>query len=189
IRLTRRPVECTAVLVVERVLGLVGIFSVILVLLPFARDITQRQSLGELVAGTRWLLAATTLVGVLILLQPGWFRGLLRLAPGGGRPHPPPARWVPRAASPRLGRARPPLRRQRDRFRDRVLEPPWPAAARALPRGGGSGHHHPHVLCQRDVARDRERACERGAARLGGDDRRDLHRALGFGRGRARAGL
>ena len=83
IRLTRRPVECTAVLVVERVLGLVGIFSVILVLLPFARDITQRQSLGELVAGTRWLLAATTLVGVLILLQPGWFRGLLRLAPGG----------------------------------------------------------------------------------------------------------
>src|SRR5207247_1260141 len=83
IRLTRRPVECTAVLVVERVLGLVGIFSVILVLLPFARDITQRQSLGELVAGTRWLLAATTLLGVLLLLQPGWFRGLLRLAPRG----------------------------------------------------------------------------------------------------------
>jgi len=83
IRLTRRPVECTAVLVVERVLGLVGIFTVILVLLPFARDITQRQSLGELVAGTRWLLAATTLVGVLVLLQPAWFRGLLRLAPGG----------------------------------------------------------------------------------------------------------
>src|SRR5438094_4925292 len=83
IRLTRRPVECTAVLVVERVLGLVGIFTVILVLLPFARDITQRQSLGELVAGTRWLLVATTLVGVLVLLQPAWFRGLLRLAPGG----------------------------------------------------------------------------------------------------------
>ena len=68
IRLTRRPVECTTALAVERVLGLVGIFTVILVLLPFARDITQRQSLGELVAGTRWLLAATTLVGVLVLL-------------------------------------------------------------------------------------------------------------------------
>ncbi|TMB16483.1 MAG: flippase-like domain-containing protein [Deltaproteobacteria bacterium] len=83
IRLTRRPVECTTALAVERVLGLVGIFTVILVLLPFARDITQRQSLGELVAGTRWLLAATTLVGVLVLLQPAWFRGLLRLVPGG----------------------------------------------------------------------------------------------------------
>ena len=83
IRLTRRPVECTAVLVVERVLGLVGIFTVILVLLPFARDITQGQSLGELVASTRWLLAATALVGVLVLLQPGWFRGMLRVVPRG----------------------------------------------------------------------------------------------------------
>jgi len=62
IRLTRRPVECTTVLVVERVLGLVGIFTVILLLLP---------------------LAATTLFGVLILLRPSWFRGLLRLVPAG----------------------------------------------------------------------------------------------------------
>src|SRR5437016_7490337 len=35
------------------------------------------------ISGTRWLLAATTLVGVLVLLQPAWFRGLLRLVPGG----------------------------------------------------------------------------------------------------------
>jgi uncharacterized membrane protein YbhN (UPF0104 family) len=85
IRLTRRPVECTTVLVVERVLGLVGIFTVILLLLPLARDITQgqSQSLGELVAAMRLPLAATTLFGVLILLRPSWFRGLLRLVPAG----------------------------------------------------------------------------------------------------------
>ncbi len=85
IRLTRRPVECTTVLAVERILGLVGIFTVILLLLPFAREITQGQahSFGELVAAMRVPLAATTLFGVLILLQPTWFRGLLRLLPGG----------------------------------------------------------------------------------------------------------
>src|SRR3989454_6454538 len=72
IRLTRRPIECRTVLVVERVLGLVGIFTVILLLLPFARDITQgqSQSFGEVVAAMRLPLAATTLFGVLILLQP-----------------------------------------------------------------------------------------------------------------------
>ena len=83
IRLTRRPVECTTVLGVERVLGGVGILTVILLLLPFARDITQKQSFGELVAAMWLPLAAATLFGVLILIQPGWFRGLLRLLPGG----------------------------------------------------------------------------------------------------------
>src|SRR2546425_1576494 len=83
IRLTRRPVECTTVLGVERVLGGVGILTVILLLLPFARDITQKQSFGELVAAMWLPLAAATLFGVLILIQPGWFRGSLRLLPGG----------------------------------------------------------------------------------------------------------
>ena len=83
IRLTRRPVECTTVLGVERVLGGVGILTVILLLLPFASDITQKQSFGELVAAMWLPLAAATLFGVLILIQPGWFRGLLRLLPGG----------------------------------------------------------------------------------------------------------
>src|SRR5207244_4187608 len=68
---------------VERVLGGVGILTVILLLLPFARDITQKQSFGELVAAMWLPLAAATLFGVLILIQPGWFRGLLRLLPGG----------------------------------------------------------------------------------------------------------
>jgi uncharacterized membrane protein YbhN (UPF0104 family) len=83
IRLTRRPVECTTVLAVERVLGLVGLFTVILLFMPFAGRITQGQSFGELVAALKLPLAATTLFAVLVLLQPSWFRGLLRLVPAG----------------------------------------------------------------------------------------------------------
>ena len=83
IRLTRRPVECTTALVVERVLGLVGLFTVILLFMPFAGRITRGQSLGELVAAMKLPLAGATLFAVLILLKPGWFRGLLHLVPGG----------------------------------------------------------------------------------------------------------
>ena len=82
IRLTRRPVECTTVLAVERVLGLVGLFAVILLFMPFAGRITHGQSIGELVGAMKLPLAATAVFGVLILLQPGWFRGWLRLLPG-----------------------------------------------------------------------------------------------------------
>ncbi len=83
IRLTRKPVECTTVLAVERVVGLVGLFAVILAFMPFAGRLTQGQSFGELVGATKVPLAATTLFAVLILLQPGWFRSLLRAVPGG----------------------------------------------------------------------------------------------------------
>jgi hypothetical protein len=82
IRLTRRPIECTTVLAVERVIGLVGLLAVILLFMPFASRITAGQSFGELVAALRIPLGATTLFGVLILLQPTWFRGALRLVPG-----------------------------------------------------------------------------------------------------------
>ncbi len=81
IRLTRRPVECTTVLAVERVLGLVGLFTVILLFMPFAGRITQGQSFGELVGAMKLPLVATTVFGILILLQPAWFRGLLRVLP------------------------------------------------------------------------------------------------------------
>jgi len=81
-RLTRRPVECTTVLVVERVLGLVGLFTLILVFMPFAGRITHGQSFGELIAAMKVPIVATTFFGVLILLQPARFRGLLRLVPG-----------------------------------------------------------------------------------------------------------
>lgn len=83
IRLTRKPVECTTTLVVERLLGLVGLFVVILLFMPFAGRITQGQSFGELVAAMKIPIAATAVFGVLILLQPAWFRGLLRLVPAG----------------------------------------------------------------------------------------------------------
>src|SRR3989442_1646855 len=103
------------------------------------------------------------------------------------RPHPHSARLVPRVASPATRRARPPLRRERDRLGQRVLRPAPLLAARPLARRGGSDHHHPHVLRQREFARDPERARERGALRRGGDDLLDLHRALGLRRGRTRA--
>ncbi|MFN8543505.1 MAG: lysylphosphatidylglycerol synthase transmembrane domain-containing protein [Candidatus Binatia bacterium] len=85
IRLTRRPVECTTALAVERVVGLVGLFAVILGFMPFAGRITQGQSFGELVGAMKVPLAGTALFGTLILLQPAWFRGLLRVVPGPGR--------------------------------------------------------------------------------------------------------
>jgi hypothetical protein len=83
IRLTRKPVECTTTLVVERLLGLVGLFAVILLFMPFAGRITQGQSFGELVAALKIPIAATLVFGVLVLLQPEWFRGLLRVVPNG----------------------------------------------------------------------------------------------------------
>jgi uncharacterized membrane protein YbhN (UPF0104 family) len=83
IRLTRRPIECTTVLAVERVIGLVGLFAVILLFMPFAGRITQGQTFGELVAAMKVPLAATAVFGVLVLLQPAWFRALLRLMPEG----------------------------------------------------------------------------------------------------------
>ena len=83
IRLTRRPVECTTALAVERLLGLVALFTVILLFMPFAGRLTQGQSFGELVGALKVPLAATTVFAVLILLRPGWFRALLRLVPAG----------------------------------------------------------------------------------------------------------
>src|SRR4029079_8000360 len=49
IKLTRRPVECTTALAVERVIGLVGLLLVILMFMPFAGRVTQGQSFGEMV--------------------------------------------------------------------------------------------------------------------------------------------
>src|SRR4029453_85285 len=46
VRLTRKPVECTTTLVVERLLGLVGLFVFILLFMPFPGRITQGQSFG-----------------------------------------------------------------------------------------------------------------------------------------------
>lgn len=83
IRLTRRPVECTTALAVERVIGLVGLLFVILMFMPFAGRITQGQSFGEMIGAMKVPLIAAALLGMLVLLQPTWFRALLRLVPGG----------------------------------------------------------------------------------------------------------
>lgn len=77
IRLTRRPVECATAVAVERVIGLVGLLGVILIFMPFAGRLTQGQSFGELVAAMQMPLAASAVFGVLVLLQPSWFRGLI----------------------------------------------------------------------------------------------------------------
>jgi uncharacterized membrane protein YbhN (UPF0104 family) len=81
IRLTRKPIECTTALAVERLIGLVGLFAVILMFMPFAGRITQGQSFGEMVGAMKVPFAAAMIAGVLLLLQPAWFRGLLRLVP------------------------------------------------------------------------------------------------------------
>jgi len=83
IRLTRRPIECTTVLAVERVIGLVALFAVILMFMPFAGRVMQGQSFGELVGALKLPLAATAVFGVLVLLRPSWFRALLRVVPSG----------------------------------------------------------------------------------------------------------
>jgi uncharacterized membrane protein YbhN (UPF0104 family) len=81
IRLTKRPVECTTVLAVERVIGLVGLLAVILGFMPFAGALTQGQTFGELVAAMRIPLAGALLFGTMALLRPAWFQTLLRLVP------------------------------------------------------------------------------------------------------------
>ena len=80
-RLTRRPIECTTALAVERLVGLVGLLVVILLFMPFAGRVTQGESFGEMVGAMKVPLAGTMIFGLLVLLQPAWFRGLLRLVP------------------------------------------------------------------------------------------------------------
>jgi hypothetical protein len=69
-RLTRRPIECTTALAVERVIGLVGLLVVILLFMPFAGRVTQGESFGEMIGAMKVPLAGTMLFGLLVLLQP-----------------------------------------------------------------------------------------------------------------------
>ena len=82
IRLTRRPVECATVVAVERIVGMVGLLGVILIFMPFAGRLTEGHSFGELVAAMRMPLAAAAVFGVLVLLKPSWFRGIISVVPG-----------------------------------------------------------------------------------------------------------
>jgi hypothetical protein len=69
------------VLAVERIIGLVGLFAVILAFMPFAGRLLHGQSFGEMVGAMKMPFAAALVMGVLLLLQPAWFRGALRFLP------------------------------------------------------------------------------------------------------------
>ncbi len=79
IRATRKPVECTTAIAVERVIGLVGLLAVILAFMPFA-DLGGRD-LADVMSALKIPIAAGLLFGLLLLLQPGWFAGLARIVP------------------------------------------------------------------------------------------------------------
>jgi len=76
---TRKPVECTTAIAVERVIGLVGLLTVILLFMPFT-DLEGR-SLGELAAAMKIPLAASVFFAMFLLLKPEWFKMLPKLIP------------------------------------------------------------------------------------------------------------
>jgi uncharacterized membrane protein YbhN (UPF0104 family) len=79
IRLSRKPVECTTALAVERVIGLVGLLATILLFMPFA-DLSGRD-LADIVQAMAVPLAAAMIFGLLLLLRPELFSPLIRLIP------------------------------------------------------------------------------------------------------------
>src|SRR6185369_4919101 len=80
-RLTKKPIECTTALAVERIIGLVGLLATILLFMPFAGRLIEGHSFGEMVGAMKVPLAGALVLGVLMLMQPAWFGQLLRLIP------------------------------------------------------------------------------------------------------------
>jgi uncharacterized membrane protein YbhN (UPF0104 family) len=79
IRVSRKPVECTTVLAIERITGLVGLLAVILLFMPFAG--LQGRSIADILQSLAAPLGAALLCGVLLLLRPTLFTPLIRLVP------------------------------------------------------------------------------------------------------------
>jgi uncharacterized membrane protein YbhN (UPF0104 family) len=79
IRVSRKPVECTTVLAIERVIGLVGLLATILLFMPFA-DLRGRD-LADVVQAMAVPLAAAMVFGLMLLLRPELFAPLIRLVP------------------------------------------------------------------------------------------------------------
>lgn len=79
IRVSRKPVECTTVLAVERVTGLVGLLATILLFMPFA-DLRGR-GIADVLQAMAIPLAAATLFGLMLLVRPELFVPLIRLVP------------------------------------------------------------------------------------------------------------
>jgi hypothetical protein len=78
-RASGKPVEATTALAVERVVGLVGLLAVILMFMPFA-DLDGRD-LADVVKAMALPIAAAMACGVLLLLRPAAFQGLVRFLP------------------------------------------------------------------------------------------------------------
>jgi len=72
-------VECTTVLAVERVIGLVGLLAVVLLFMPFAH--LEGQGMADMLKALALPIACAMVFGVLLLLQPTWFRPLIRFIP------------------------------------------------------------------------------------------------------------
>jgi uncharacterized membrane protein YbhN (UPF0104 family) len=79
IRISRKPVECTTVLAIERVIGLVGLLATILLFMPFA-DLRGRD-LADIVQAMAVPLAGGMLFGLMLLLKPELFAPVIRLVP------------------------------------------------------------------------------------------------------------
>lgn len=79
IRATRKPVECTTAIAVERVIGLVGLLAVILGFMPLAH--LDGRDLADVMSALKIPIGAGLLFGLLLLLQPAWFHGLARMVP------------------------------------------------------------------------------------------------------------
>ena len=80
-RLTKKPIECTTALAVERIIGLVGLLATILLFMPFAGRLLEGQSFGEMVGAMKVPIAGALILGVLVLMQPAWFSRLLAVVP------------------------------------------------------------------------------------------------------------
>ncbi|MFN2425786.1 MAG: lysylphosphatidylglycerol synthase transmembrane domain-containing protein, partial [Candidatus Binatia bacterium] len=79
IRLSRKPVECTTALAVERIIGLVGLLATILLFMPFA-DLSGRD-LADIVSAMALPLGAAMVFGLMLLLRPELFAPLISLVP------------------------------------------------------------------------------------------------------------
>jgi uncharacterized membrane protein YbhN (UPF0104 family) len=79
IRASRKPVECTTVLAIERVTGLVGLLATILLFMPFA-DLRGR-GVADVLQAMAVPLGAAMLFGTLLLVRPELFQPLIRLMP------------------------------------------------------------------------------------------------------------
>jgi len=79
IRISRQPVECTTVLAIERLIGLVGLLATILLFMPFA-DLSGRD-LADIVQAMALPLGAAMVFGMLLLLRPELFAPVIAMVP------------------------------------------------------------------------------------------------------------